>query len=75
MGRSSVVEFFDPCLVSALFTGPSLLEMKFFQKLFPLVPTSYFIPLITKFCLPDYFMHSRGRDARIIRGLRRWEEF
>ena len=32
-----VLELSHPCLISVLFIGPSLLEMKFFQNLFPLV--------------------------------------
>ena len=30
----SIVEFSCPCLFSALFTGPPLLEMKFYRKIF-----------------------------------------
>ena len=42
-----LLRFSNPRLVSVIFTAPSLLEMKFFQKLLPLVTTAEIYKALT----------------------------
>ena len=52
--QGNVVEFSQPCLVSALFSGPSLLEMKFFsESFFPQQLYRYYLknnPILLETC-------------------------